>query len=231
VDKQIRMNRNELKFYVDRRNAAGLREFLKGNMYLDSNAGETGSYCIRSLYFDTVDNNDYYDKILGCSIRKKIRLRVYNYSRDVVKLELKNRYSSCIYKESTNIMSEEADRLIKGDCSFLLNYNEQAAGKIFAFMHQSLYRPKLLIDYEREAYLYPVQNIRITIDKNVRVNTSSFDLFDKSVCMTPVLNKELYILEIKYDHMLPGFLRRVISGFEARRSEISKYCLGRSILK
>lgn len=37
-----------------------------------------GGYRIRSLYFDTLDDNDYRDKLDGMELRRKIRLRNYD---------------------------------------------------------------------------------------------------------------------------------------------------------
>lgn len=199
-------------------------------MNLDSNADATGSYWIRSLYFDTIDNKDYYEKIIGHNIRKKIRLRIYNLSTVNVKLEIKNKSNSYIHKETAIISCEDAKKLIQGDCNSLLNYNEKTANKVFAFMHRDLYRPTVIIDYQREAYLYPFQNIRVTLDKNLCASFNVYDLYRNDRCMIPVLNNDVYVLEIKYDHMIPACLQKVLSTFAAEKSHVSKYCLGRNIL-
>lgn len=230
VEKQINLYRHELKYFIHKRQADELRLFLRDNMRIDPNSDERGSYWIRSLYFDTIDNRDYYDKMIGCDIRKKIRLRVYDISSDIVKLEIKNKYNNCMQKETANISRRDAIKLIEGDCNSLLAYNGITTNKIFAFMHQNYYRPIIIIDYEREAYLYGFHNIRVTLDKNLRAATNTNDIFNKDFSMIPVLNNDVYILEIKYDHMIPVFLLRVLSSFTAIKSQISKYCLGRNIL-
>ncbi len=230
MEKQLNIHRHEIKYFINKREATGLKVFLKNNMYLDSNANDTGSYWIRSLYFDTINNNDYYEKVIGHPIRKKIRLRIYNTSTANVKLEIKNKYSNYIFKEGAVISREDANKLIHGDCNCLLSYNKSVTNKVFTFMHRNLYRPTVIIDYEREAYTYPFQNIRITLDKNICATFSSDDLFKDDILMIPVINDDLFVLEIKYDNMMPGFLRKVLSNFETQKSQISKYCLGRNIL-
>lgn len=227
---QINMYRHEIKYFINKRQATELSLFLEKNMDLDPNADDTSSYWVRSLYFDTIDNMDYYEKIIGHNIRKKIRLRIYNISTTTVKLELKNKYNNYVHKETVTISREDANKLIHGDSNPLLSYNENTTNKIFAFMHRNLYRPTVIIDYEREAYFYPFQNIRITLDMNLRVSFSEPDLFKKNKCMIPVFDKDVFILEIKYNHMIPIFLQRVLPNFITQRSQISKYCLGRNIL-
>lgn len=230
MEGQVNINRKEMKYYIHKREACELRQFLRINMNLDSNGDETGDYWIRSLYFDTFDNKDYYEKVTGTNIRKKIRLRIYDISASYVKLEIKNKYGSGILKETAAIKREDAQKLIHGDCNPLLDYGENTAKKVFAFMHQSFYRPKVIIDYEREAYIYPFQNIRVTLDKNLRANTGSWDLFGEHISMIPVINSEVLVLEIKFDEIIPVFLQRALSSFTAQKSQISKYCLGRSML-
>jgi len=231
VDTQANIYRHEVKYYINKIQAAELRLFLKDNMYSDPHSDETGSYWIRSQYFDTIGNKDYYEKIIGHNVRKKIRLRIYNINTAVVRLEIKNKFNSYTLKESVNISNEDARKLIHGDYSSLLRYKENAANKVYVYMLRNIYRPTVITDYEREAYFYPFQNIRVTLDKNLRAAFGSYDLFEKHIGMIPVFNSDVYILEVKYDYMIPIFLQRVLSNFIAEKSQISKYCLGRNVLE
>lgn len=231
MEKQANIYRHEIKYFINKRQAVELSLFLRRYLTLDSNAAlnDTGSYWIRSLYFDTHNNQDYYEKILGHHTRKKIRLRIYDLSETRVKLEVKNKYNNFILKESVLISREDAVRIIHGDSNGLLKYNECVANKVFACMHQNLYRPKVIIDYYREAYLYPFENIRITLDKHLSAAFSDA-LFEEDLCMLPVFNKDIFVLEVKYNHMLPVFVQKVLSTFSIQKSQISKYCLGREAL-
>jgi len=221
--------RHEIKYYINKMQAAELTQLFRSMMEIDPNCDDTGAYWIRSLYFDSFNNKDYYEKVIGHNIRKKIRLRIYNFSEEIVKLEIKNKYNNYIFKETVNITREDAERLIKGDSSVLLRYSNNIAHKVFAFMHHEIYRPSVIIDYEREAYLYSFQNIRVTIDKNLRSTSNCYNFFNDNIPMIPTFNDHLYVLEIKYDKMLPVFLQKSLSQLEAQRSQISKYCLGRNI--
>lgn len=228
---QANMYRHEIKYFINKSQAAELRLFLKINMHPDPNGDATGSYWVRSQYFDTAGNKDYCEKVIGHSIRKKIRLRIYNINTAGVKLEIKNKFNNYTLKESVKISKEDAKKVIRGDCNPLRRYNENAASKVYYFMHKNLYRPTVIIDYKREAYLYPFQNIRVTLDKDLRAAFGSYDLFQENIGMIPVLNNDVYILEVKYDHMIPIFLQRVLSTFATEKSQISKYCLGRNIME
>jgi len=230
MENETNIYRYEIKYFISKRQAAELRLLLKDYMYLDKNADESGSYWIRSLYFDTIDNRDYYEKIIGHNIRKKIRLRIYNIDSNDVKLEIKNKYNNYTLKETVQISKEDANRLINGESNCLLQYSKNTTNKVFALMHREFYRPIVTIDYEREAYLYPFHNIRITLDKNLHASFDSSDLFAEDIFMIPVINHDIFVLEVKYDHMIPTFLKKIISNFVTEKSQISKYCLGRNIL-
>lgn len=221
--------RHEIKYYINKMKAMELTQLFKSIMEIDPNGDDSGAYWIRSLYFDTLNNKDYYEKVIGYNLRKKIRLRIYNFSQEIIKLEIKNRFDNYIFKETTNITKKDADMLINGDSSVLLRYRDRVAHKVFALMHQEIYRPAVIIDYEREAYLYSFQNIRVTIDKNLRTASNSYNFFYKNIPMIPTFNDQIYVLEIKYDKMLPAFLQKVLSQLETQRSQISKYCIGRNI--
>jgi len=86
--------RHEIKYYINRMQAVELTQLFKSMMEIDPNGDDTGTYWVRSLYFDTLSNKDYYEKVIGHSIRKKIRLRIYNFSEETVKLEIKNKYNN-----------------------------------------------------------------------------------------------------------------------------------------
>lgn len=231
MEKQINMYRHEIKYFINKRHASELSLFLSRCLNIDSNTKKGGSYWVRSLYFDTLSNKEYYEKILGYNTRKKIRLRIYDTSTTTVKLEVKNKYNNYILKETVGISREDANKLIQGDSNCLLPYNQNTTNKVYAFMHRNLYRPTVIIDYQREAYFYPFKNIRITIDKDLSAAYGTSDLFSGNLCMVPVYNKDIFILEIKYDHMIPVFIKKVLSYYAIQKSQISKYCLGREALE
>ncbi|MGI5850406.1 MAG: polyphosphate polymerase domain-containing protein [Christensenellales bacterium] len=222
--------RHEDKYYINRHEAFLLKSYLEKSMHPDKNAGANGEYWIRSLYFDTLDNKDFFDKINGFSERGKLRLRIYNMNNKTVKLELKNKRGNYILKESLELDKEHASLLISGISEPLLSYGSQLANKVFLYMHLERLRPILLIDYEREAYTFPFQNIRITIDKNVRASINPRHFYQKEIMMVPVFNDTQYVLEVKYHTILPGFIRSILSNVCPLKTSVSKYCLARKAI-
>jgi hypothetical protein len=225
----LKVYRSEWKYYISISEYFYLKEILRSVMRPDPNMGDRGEYFIRSLYFDSAYNQDYFTKLSGIENRKKIRLRIYDTDAAGVKLEVKNRFNSYMLKESLTISREDALEMIAGNTTVLGKYDKAVAEKLKNEMGTGVYSPKVIVDYEREAFVYPEHNVRITFDKNVRAAFSD-RLFDAGLAMTPLINQPLMILEVKYDRMLPEYIRNAISSAGILNSSVSKYCMARELL-
>ncbi len=225
----LNVYRSELKYYISLYEYYYLRQMLQNIMEPDHNMGSRGEYYIRSLYFDSVDNIDYMTKVAGLENRKKIRLRIYDTDSDKVKLEVKNRFNSYMQKESLSITRDEALQMIDGDFEVLDGFEASVAQKAKNIMVDNAYTPKVIVDYEREAFIYPEHNVRVTFDKNIRAAFSD-RLFDPDLLMTPVIIEPMMVLEVKFDQMLPEYIKNAISTARILNSSVSKYCMARELL-
>ncbi len=228
-DTLINVYRSEWKYYLSLGEYHYLKGLLMGVMSPDPNMGERGEYYIRSLYFDSLDNIDYMTKLAGVERRKKIRIRVYDTGAAKAKLEIKNRYNAYMLKESLVMDKSDVLSMISGDYGVLLKYDTDMARKAKGIMEGCRYSPKTIVDYEREAFVYPEHNVRVTFDKNIRA-VSSDALFDGNLAMTPLLREPVMVLEVKYDRVLPEFIKNAISSARLLNSSISKYCMARELL-
>lgn len=80
--------RHELKYLINEGEHAALACRMAPVFKLDKHA-RAGGYTIRSLYFDDYCNSAYEEKDAGILMRKKYRVRIYNGSDKVIKLERK----------------------------------------------------------------------------------------------------------------------------------------------
>jgi SPX domain protein involved in polyphosphate accumulation len=196
---------------------------------LDSHCNEQKEYWIRSIYFDTPESDDYYEKISGIYRRKKIRLRVYSDTQEDAKLEIKNRIRDFIYKEGTTISRTDALQLLAGNKEVLLNSHHPTLNNAYFYMARDLYRPVVTVDYEREAYIGPRNDIRITFDKNIRGSSMDFDIYNKDITMIPAFDEETVVMEVKYKEFLPEWIRDILKYRSGERFAISKYYFTRII--
>lgn len=222
--------RHELKFFITRTQYEVLSRTLRGALKLDPNAVRNGgSYHIRSLYFDTAFNDAFFDKVDGVKDRDKYRIRIYNLRDQEVFMECKTKVGSMISKRSAKIAKTLAEQIIAGDPTNLENAPSGLLRDVYREMRTRLLHPVVIVDYEREAYLHPAEEVRITFDMKLRSGMNSIDLFNPYVPTVPVLDHDQTILEIKYNRLLPPYIAELISFAcpEAVQSAISKYTICR----
>ncbi len=186
---------------------------------------ERNEYHIRSLYFDTYNNAAVQDKLNGVKNRDKYRIRIYNLSERLIRLECKTKVGSLISKRSIIIPKLLAEQLIAGDPTGLERTRSGLLQDMFREMTLNLLRPVVLVDYVREAYLHPLEEVRITFDKQLRTGMNSHDIFNPYVPTISPLDHEGLILEVKYNRVLPPFIRDLLCTYvqNAQNSAISKY--------
>lgn len=215
--------RHELKYHITSAEMTVLRGVLRPLMQLDPNGNERNEYHIRSLYFDTINDDALEEKIAGVGNRKKYRIRIYNFSDRVIKLECKSKYGDLISKQSVTIPRDLAEQLIAGDPEGLQRMRHPLFHDVFREMRTRLLRPAVIVDYVREAYIHPAEEVRITFDKQLRTGLYSSDMFNPGLPTYPVFDDPVEILEVKFDEFLPSYLQSVLSGITAQRSAVSKY--------
>ena len=215
--------RHELKYHITPAELTVLRGVLAPVMQLDPNGNENHEYHIRSLYFDTINDDALEEKIAGVGNRKKYRIRIYNFSDKVIKLECKSKYGDLISKQSVSIPRELAEQLIAGDPDGLQRMRHPLLHDVYREMRTRLLRPAVIVDYVREAYIHQAEEVRITFDKQVRTGLYSVDMFNPQIPTYPVFDDPVEILEVKFDEFLPSYLQSILSGITAQRSAVSKY--------
>lgn len=220
--------RSEKKYLI------GLDELLrKGRtfpllLHEDPHNGSEG-YLVRSLYFDTADDGDFFDKVHGVEVRRKLRLRIYDPSDDFAVLEMKQKQGVQQRKRSLRLPRAEAERLIAGDDTPLLSHADPFAAECYVLLHSRLYCPKTIVQYRRRAFIARENSTRVTFDHRIDATETSFDLFDPGLLLNPVLPRSQTVLEVKYNGFLLSYIKQVISTLDRSELSVSKYCLARQL--
>jgi len=221
--------RHELKYYINEMQYTILANILDQVLDRDPNGDEYNEYHIRSLYFDTIYNDALYDKISGTQNRDKYRIRIYNMSDRLIRMECKTKVGNLISKRSMAIPRLLCEQLIAGDPTGLETTRSGLLQDVYREMKTRLLRPAIIVDYVREAYLHPAEEVRITFDKQLRSGLGKFDLFDPMLPTVPPLDNGEIILEVKYNQVMPPFIRDLLTTYcqNPIRSAISKYTICR----
>lgn len=219
--------RHELKYFINPAELAALRERLQPVLDLDRHCRNGEPYAIRSLYLDDIENSAYYDKVAGVMARDKYRIRIYRYSDKEIFLERKHKLGDLIQKSSVQITRRLCEQIISGDPWGLQTASNPLLQDVYMQMRTRLLRPAVIVDYVREAYTCPAENVRITFDMNLRSGLHSHDLFNPELPTVSPLDESTQILEVKFDNYLPDHVRGLLAGVQADRSAVSKYVLCR----
>lgn len=219
--------RTEHKYPLTAFEAETLRLRLSSILMPDPNSHGGDGYLVRSLYFDSFDNKDFFEKQAGIEYRKKIRLRTYG-DGGIIKLETKQKQGSMQRKLSLTVSRTEAEALISSDYAFLLHHPDPLAEKLYAEMAVNLYAPRCVVDYHRFAFVVPVNDTRITFDSRLSGSESNFNIFDDSLQLYPVPPLGGVTLEVKYNHFLLSYVKEALSLDGHPECASSKYCAVRT---
>lgn len=224
----LAVKRSELKYILSYADAFELKKRLAALLTRDSHS-LAGPYRVKSLYFDSLDNLDYQAKLAGENLRKKIRLRIYDEDAQSAKLEWKAKEGQYQEKKSIVVSREDAKALSAGNYQPLLHYDTPEAARFYAQMVLGCYSPAVVIEYQREAFMHPQYNTRITFDSQIKSSELKLDLFDRNLPWVPA-GGQAVVLEVKYNEKLLGFISQCLRGFHLINVSVSKYCIGRHIL-
>lgn len=219
--------RHELKYFINPAEVEALRARLRPVLALDSHCVGGRPYVIRSLYFDDINDSAFNEKQAGVMHRDKYRIRIYRYSDREIFLERKRKLGDLIQKSSVQITRRLCEQIIDGDPTGLQRANSPLLQDVYVQMRTRLLRPRVIVDYAREAYLHPAEDTRITFDLNLRSGLHSVDLFNPRLPTVCPHDRNVEILEVKFNNYLPDYVAGLLRGVEAERSAVSKYILCR----
>lgn len=217
--------RHELKYLISYEDMLKLRSKLNKTLNIDRC---DNGYMIRSLYFDSVNDDDYYDKLGGELHRKKIRLRIYEPNTDFIKLEIKAKHDIHQLKRSMILNKETALELIKGNYDILLNYDDDTAKEAYLILREGLYRPKTIIEYQRIAYK-TATTTRITFDFDIKSTNDIEKFFSEDINYNNLTTKKDVVLEVKFDRFLEPYLSIILADYSSCQQSVSKYVMARNI--
>ena len=220
--------RHEIKFHISPLGADALSRRLAAVLQRDAHANpHTGEYTIRSLYFDDAWDSAFHEKLDGVQNRDKYRIRVYKTKNSPISMERKRKMGNLIQKDSVRITQRLAQQLMRANPTGLESIGKPLLTDVGIQMRTKLLRPAVLVEYDREAFTYPIEDVRVTIDKRIRTGLVHTNLFQEDFQTVEVLDRNTWILEIKFNDYLPDFIASLLVGIPTERSAISKYTLCR----
>ena len=213
--------RHEWKYEINASDMIAVRQRLRAAARPDPHAVE-GKYLIRSLYFDNLADKALLEKLDGVNQREKFRIRYYNGDASLIHLEKKSKLNGLGSKQSVRISAAEAQAIVNGDLAWMSESGRPLVVELYSKMLSQGLRPKTIVDYEREPYIYSPGNVRVTLDYNIRTGLYCTDFLNPN-CITVPAGDAPIILEVKWDAFLPEIIRDAVELSNRHAGAFSKY--------
>lgn len=213
--------RHEWKHEINLSDVITLRQRLRAVTQPDEHTAD-GRYDIRSLYFDSLSDKALREKLDGVNIREKFRIRYYNGDTSCIRLEKKYKKGSLGSKTNALLTKKEAQEIINAHYDWMPKHPDALIRELYTKITTQGLRPKTIVDYTREPYIYPPGNVRVTIDYNIRTGLSHTDFLNPG-CPTIPIKESPFILEVKWDAWLPDIIRNAVQLENRRCTAFSKY--------
>jgi hypothetical protein len=214
----------EVKFVVDARTAARIRDWARTRLSPDPHAaGAWGDeYRTTSLYFDTPAQDVFRQR--GSYGRMKFRVRRYGDSGEIF-LERKLRNARMLSKRRTTIELDELPRLVTPDA--------ESAWAGAWFQRRLALRgltPACQVSYQRTARVAEgaYGTIRLTIDDDIRALPATGYAFRHGPGARVLDGSQ--ILELKYRFAMPAVFKQLVETFALSPRATSKYRLSAAVL-
>lgn len=219
--------RHEYKYVSPEIILATLEKRARAVLAPDPHAEKNGGYSIRSIYFDDIYNTCYHENENGTDPREKFRIRIYNCSAERISLELKQKENSKTLKLSCPISKEECEIIMDGKIPWIQAESPYLIKKLVSKMQYSGLKPVCIVAYERVPYIYKIGNVRVTFDRNIRSSSDIKGFFSRTTAFRPVLEKNVNMMEVKFDELIPDYISSVLQTGMLRQTSFSKYYLCR----
>lgn len=198
----------------------------------DSHAGQNGKYEIHSIYFDDYKDTCARENVAGERKRFKYRIRYYDNISDKLWLEKKEKNNNYCHKRKCAITLQEYMAIVNGkSLEVFWNTQEQLLKEFCIDIVTKRFMPKVIINYEREAFVEIISNVRITLDCNISASDEIGQFLSGNYFRVPVMEKEKHVLEVKFDEVLPSYIKAVLQSDVLLQQSFSKYYLGRIALQ
>ena len=216
--------RHELKYSVSYMDYLTIRNRIRNLMKPDPHTGPDGRYRIRSIYFDNADDKALKEKVAGVAKREKFRIRYYNDDLSFITLEKKMKIGCLCLKYDAPITEDECRKILAGDTDFMIEHPNELVRELYAKMKYQRLRPRVLVSYVREPYIYAPGNVRITFDSQIRTSLYSKEFLTQEISdISATDSPEDMLMEVKYDAFLPTVIQDMIQLKDVRQDTFSKY--------
>ena len=216
--------RHELKFVINRADYMAIKQRIAPVMARDPHAGKNGIYTVRSIYFDNYNDRALREKIDGVAHREKFRIRYYDDDLSFISLEKKIKHNDLCLKLQSPLPLADFRAIATDPAAWSPDCPAPLVRELAIKMKTRQLRPRVLVSYTREAFVYAAGNVRVTFDSNIRTSLFATDFADGAPPdISAADSPGDIVLEVKYDEFLPDIIQCLLQCEGLRQQAFSKY--------
>lgn len=118
--------------------------------------------------------------------------------------------------------AEKTKRILDGDIGWMAEDERALVRELYPRMQMGIYRPTVIVDYDREALAYAPGNVRVTFDRRIRGCQPQL-FFSENLPSVPAISPDRVVMEVKYDDYLPDIVNRTLLTLKIKEQAFSKY--------
>ncbi len=226
-----RFNRYELKYLVHTSQREALLRKLRENMVTDPEGGESGSYRVTSLYYDSPELHCYRAKVDGIKFRRKLRVRVYGEDPSPERpamIEIKQKHRRTVTKRRICVPLHEAHAICArtGSPSVTAPKDLEVVREVAHLVDALNLAPRCVISYRRQALMGSrfEPGLRVTFDTDVAASRPTEDLNRGTRHL--FVPRDYMIMEVKINDRVPMWMSGLLERHQCELRRVSKYCSG-----
>jgi len=116
----------------------------------------------------------------------------------------------------------ETEAILANDIGWMLDSEHSLIQELYSKMLSQGLRPKTIVEYTREPYVYAPGNVRVTFDYDIRTGMNVRDFLDPGSTTIPAGEAPI-LLEVKWDAYLPTIIRDIVQTPGRHAAAFSKY--------
>ena len=121
------------------------------------------------------------------------------------------------------LTEQECRALAAGEDAWMISHSSSLVQELYCKRKSQQLRPRVLVSYIREPYVYGPGNVRVTFDSAIRTSLYHRQMLDGAAGISTMETPGSRILEVKYDAFLPDIVRDLLQCGTVRQQAFSKY--------
>lgn len=127
-------------------------------------------------------------------------------------------------KYSATITETEFLRILEGDTEWMISCDDSLIRELYIKEKTQQLKPRVIVSYDREPYVYEAGNVRVTFDSDIRSSLyQPLTDMDSEGLIDARMEPGRMIMEVKYDSYLPMVISDLLQIGYIRQSAFSKY--------